>query len=189
MGKIDRKAIARDYADGVRISDIAARHGVPYSSVGSIAGRLGVLKRRVTTLDHLDPDQIAALWFSNRRVSDILFELSCAKPRLGRIQAHFGFPYRHGFDRKMPDDLERMRAEWAAKFALDRASEGKAGDVPTHAFPAAPVTSGSPFWTPARDAAVRDTGGRWQAVSALADKWDRPSAHVIARWHRLGAAA
>lgn len=53
----------------------------------------------------------------------------------------------------------------------------------------APDMPPHPFWTPARDARVRGTGGRLPQLAVLAAEFGRPVAAVQQRWHRLRAAA
>lgn len=43
------------------------------------------------------------------------------------------------------------------------------------------------IWTRAQDVALRDAGGRYAAMAALAAEWGRSTRHVIARWHLLRA--
>lgn len=42
-------------------------------------------------------------------------------------------------------------------------------------------------WTDAQDDALRETGGRYQAMAQLSRKWGRSTRHLIARWHLLRA--
>ena len=45
------------------------------------------------------------------------------------------------------------------------------------------------FWTEDRDELVRETGGRYGEINALADRWGFTANTVLARWHRLRRAA
>jgi len=44
-------------------------------------------------------------------------------------------------------------------------------------------------WTDDRDALLRNCGGTYRELAALADGWGLPTASVTARWHRVRAAA
>lgn len=59
--------------------------------------------------------------------------------------------------------------------------------VPVPPEPAA--LFGGPFWTPERDAEIRQAMGRLVRLSALADAWGVPVSRVMARWHVLRVAA
>lgn len=45
--------------------------------------------------------------------------------------------------------------------------------------------SARPVWTNAQDDALRDAGGVYAKMAALATEWGRSTRHVIARWHLL----
>lgn len=51
-----------------------------------------------------------------------------------------------------------------------------------------PQVAGAPFWTPARDAQVIETQGRYRAMAELADRLGLSSTRINARWHLLKAA-
>lgn len=74
-----------------------------------------------------------------------------------------------------PRDSRFSRPEADRKVAVEPSA---LPDMPPH-----------PFWTPARDARVRGTGGRLPQIAVLAAEFGKPVATVQQRWHRLRAAA
>lgn len=45
------------------------------------------------------------------------------------------------------------------------------------------------IWTDEQDEAIRDAGGKYAVMAALAADWGRSERHVISRWHLLRAQA
>lgn len=58
------------------------------------------------------------------------------------------------------------------------------------AVPAAPCAPAAPHpdWSTERDAKLVQTGGKYAAISALADEWGMPISRLQARWHKVRAA-
>lgn len=76
--------------------------------------------------------------------------------------------------------------DWVRR-RLDNAPEDSAPAPPARPLPAA--APAHPFWTPARDALVWDTQGRYARLAAVAATLGQSTGFVTQRWHRLRRAA
>ena len=96
------------------------------------------------------------LWSSNRPVEVIAAELRCTAAAIKLLVAFFDLQPR----------AEPRRVDAVKEVVV-------------------PSVSGAPFWTLERDNRVRETGGRYGSVAALAADLGVASPKVLGRWHQL----
>jgi len=165
---------------GFRPAEIAAQMGCTEAVVRGIASKQDWPKQgRAVRISDLDPVTVVPLWFSNRDTAALAQALGIKPVSVKVVKGHFKFPARYGFTAAR--DLDNRRAAWER----ERATENEL-DVPVSAT-VPRLVSGHPFWTPDRDLAVVETGGRYVEIAKVADRLGKPIEAVQARWHLVAA--
>lgn len=130
-----------------------------------------------TLLQRIDRAQFTARWLAGATYPELYAEFAINCPAVRRLKAAYGLPHRN------PSATREAAAALQAR-AKEREAEAPAPDAPK--VPAMPA---HPFWTPARDAVVIRTAGRYAAVAEIAAVLGKSPAAVMQRWHALRAAS
>lgn len=166
---------------GMTLSEIAAELGVTVSAVTKARAKFG-LSRRVSE-GKIKKNALRQAIDDGLTRKQIAARLGVRLESVVRAAARFdialpGSPYAKAQTKPEPPETDPVV------------------DVPAPKLPAVPnepdkvkvrvdVPPATEFWTPARDAKVIETQGRYAALNALADRWRVPVRKVQARAHRL----
>lgn len=172
---------------GKRAEEIALACDCKESQVFALARDMGLPSRKaVFRPEEMDAELVSDLWFQPIDTDALVAGLGISRAVLARVREHFELPRRNGFTAMTAGD--DMREVWRLQRQVARIEACDAPAVAAASDVATPV-AGAPFWTPARDAAVRETGGRYAAIAEAAAELGKPIAAVQARWHVLAVSA
>lgn len=150
---------------GTPLSDLATKYGVTPETVRANARRF---KYPMDSRPEggrtviTDKDLFTSLWTSDMPAGEVAEKFNVT------VRAVHCYASRHGIKRKKEKQPEKK-------------PEIRASDVP--------AVPGSPFWTRERDERIFMSNGSLSTLSEIAASLGVPTSNVMARWHKLRAAA
>jgi hypothetical protein len=159
------------------VTDIAREYGTHQTSVSAAAKARGYASRHSGRFEISRAD-LVALWCGGLSLAALAKQVGYSEHVIRQRAKGFGLPCRHtAHDR----GYEAVLAGPSAVAAPLTAASDYSPACSNHVMLV-------PFWTPARDARVVETRGRYGALAKLAVSLGESSSRVIARWHVLRVA-